>query len=67
MVALVLQFVLAGISADTLRLCLVHAASTIAGILVGGFFGKRIPEQIFHWILMIILISTVIILFSTLG
>ena len=66
-VALVLQIALAGISTETLHLCLIHAPSTIAGILIGGVLSKHISEKIFRWLLMIILMSTAIILFSTLS
>ncbi len=67
LVALGLQYVMAGINADTLRLCMVHSPATIAGILVGGFLSKHVSEQAFRWVLMIVLIGTMIMLFSTLG
>lgn len=65
--ALVLQFALAGISADSLILCGILVPSTVAGILVGRFLNTRISEQTFRRLLVITLASTIIILFSTLG
>jgi len=66
LVALLLQFGLAGIGADTFRLCVILTPSTVIGILVGRSLGSRLSEQTFHWLLVIILASTAIILFSTL-
>jgi uncharacterized membrane protein YfcA len=65
-VALALQFGLAGIGADTMRLSATLAPSTIVGILVGRLLVSRVTEQTFHYLLVIILASTAIILFSTL-
>jgi uncharacterized membrane protein YfcA len=65
--ALVLQIALAGISANTLKLCAVLAPATVAGILVGRFLSSRISEQTFRWVLVITLACTVAILFSTIG
>ena len=65
-VALVLQIALAGISTDSLRLCVILGPPTVAGILLGRFLNTHISERTFHWLLVIILASTIIILFSTL-
>ncbi len=65
-VALALQFGLAGIGADALRLSAMLAPSTVVGILVGRSLASRLTEQTFRWLLVIILASTAIILFSTL-
>ena len=65
-VALALQFGFAGIGADTMRLSATLAPSTVVGILVGRSLVSRITEQTFHYLLVIILASTAIILFSTL-
>ena len=65
-VALALQFGLAGIGADTMRLSATLAPSTSVGILVGRLLVSRVTEQTFHYLLVIILASTAIILFSTL-
>ncbi len=65
-VALALQFGFAGISADAIRLSAMLAPSTIIGILVGRSLVSRVTEQTFHYLLVIILASTAIILFSTL-
>jgi len=65
-VALALQFGLAGIGTDAMRLSAMLAPSTIIGILVGRSLVSRITEQTFHYLLVIILASTAIILFSTL-
>jgi uncharacterized membrane protein YfcA len=65
--ALVLQFALAGISMDSLKLCAVLAPSTLAGVLVGQFLSSRISEQTFRRILVITLVSTIVMLLSTLG
>jgi len=66
-VALVLQIILVGISTDTLWFCLIHTPSTVAGILVGGFLSQRISQPVFHWLLVVILSATVVILVTTLG
>ena len=65
-VALALQFGLAGIGADTMRLSAMLAPSTIVGILVGRLLANRLTEQTFRYLLVIILASTAVILFSTL-
>jgi uncharacterized membrane protein YfcA len=65
-VALALQFGLAGIGADTMRLSAMLAPSTIIGILVGRSLVSRVTEQTFRYLLVIVLASTAIILFSTL-
>lgn len=65
--ALLLQFSVAGISAETLRLCIVHAPATVAGVVVGGVLSTRISEQVFRGLLMAILASTAAILFTTIG
>ncbi len=66
LVALVLQFGLAGIGADAMRLSALLAPSTVVGILVGRLLSSRLTEQSFRWILIIILASTAIMLFATL-
>ena len=65
-VALLLQFALAGISTDSLRLTAKLVPSTIAGILVGRYLSSRISDPTFRWLLTIILAFTTIILFATL-
>ena len=65
-VALALQFGLAGIGADSMRLSAMLAPSTVAGVLIGRLLSSRLTEQIFRWLLVVILASTAIILFSTL-
>ena len=65
-VALALQFGLAGIGADAMRLSAMLAPSTIVGILVGRSLANRLTEQTFRYLLVIILASTAVILFSTL-
>ncbi len=65
--ALVLQIALAGIAANTMKLCAVLAPATVAGIMVGHFLSSRVSEQAFRWTLVITLACTVIILFSTIG
>ena len=65
-VALVLQFGLAGIGSDAMKLSAMLAPSTIVGILAGRSLTGRLTEQTFRWLLVIILASTAIILFATL-
>ena len=65
-IALILQFGLAGIGADTFRLCVMLTPSTVVGVLVGRLLSSRLTERTFRWLLVIILASTAIILFSTL-
>ncbi len=65
-IALLLQFALAGISTDTLRLTAILAPPTLAGIFVGEFFSSRISEATFRRLLSTILAFTTIILFATL-
>ncbi len=65
-VALALQFGLAGIGTDAMRLSAMLAPSTIIGILVGRSLVSRVTEQTFRYLLVIVLASTAIILFSTL-
>ncbi len=65
-VALVLQFGLAGIGTDAMKLSAMLAPSTVVGILAGRFLSRRLTEQSFRWLLVIILASTAIILFATL-
>ncbi len=65
-VALALQFGLAGIGAETMRLSAMLAPSTIVGILVGRSLANRLTEQTFRYLLVITLASTAVILFSTL-
>jgi len=64
-VALVLQYSLAGISGNTLWLCIVHTPATIAGVLVGSVMSSRISEQTFRWLLMAVLIMTGVMLLTT--
>ena len=65
-VALALQFGLTGIGADSMRLSVMLTPSAVVGILVGRLLSSRLTEQTFRWLLVIILASTAIILFSTL-
>lgn len=65
-VALVLQVGLAGIGTDAMRLSAMLAPATVVGILAGRFLSRRLTEQSFRWLLVIILASTAIILFATL-
>ncbi len=64
-IALLLQFALAGISTDTLRLTATLAPPTLAGIIVGQILSSRISEVTFRWLLTIILAFTAIFLFAT--
>ncbi len=64
--ALALQFGLAGIGADAMRLSAMLTPSTVVGILAGRSLSSRLTEKTFWWLLVIILASTAIILFSTL-
>jgi uncharacterized membrane protein YfcA len=66
-IALALQFVLAEISTDTLKICASLTPATIAGIFVGKFLSKRISANVFGWLLILILAATIIILLSTIG
>ena len=66
LVALALQFGLAGIGAGSMKLTLILTPSTVVGILVGRLLTSRLTEQTFRRLLVIILASTAIILFSTL-
>jgi uncharacterized membrane protein YfcA len=65
--ALALQYVLAEITTDTLKICASLTPATIAGILVGKFLSKRISANVFSWLLIMILAATVAILLSTIG
>jgi len=65
-VALALQFGLAGLGAEAMRLSAMLAPSTVVGVLIGRSLAGRLTEQTFHWLLVVILASTAIILFSTL-
>lgn len=65
-IALALQFGLAGVGADSLAVSATLAPATIAGILVGRLLAHRISEQAFRRLLLIILGSTALLLFSTL-
>ncbi len=66
MVALGLQYGLAGISLGTVKFSAMLAPSTIVGIIVGRMISSRLTEQIFRRLLVFILAATAIILFSTL-
>ncbi len=65
-VALLLQIGLAGIDADSFRICVMLTPSTVVGILVGRSLSSRLTERTFRGLLVIILASTAFILFSTL-
>ena len=65
-VALGLQYGLAGISLGTVKFSAMLAPSTIVGIIVGRLISSRLTEQIFRRLLVIVLAATAIILFSTL-
>ena len=57
-IALLLQFLLAGISTDTLILTAMLIPPTLAGIVLGQILSSRISEVSFRWVLMIILAFT---------
>lgn len=65
LVALALQFGLVGIGADSIRLSAMLAPATIVGILIGRLLSSRLTEATFRKLLVVILASTVIILFAT--
>jgi len=65
-VALALQFGLAGIGADSMRLSAMLAPLTVVGILVGRALINRLTEKTFRWLIVTILASTAVILFSSL-
>lgn len=64
-IALLLQFSMAAISPDTLKLTAILTAPTLAGIVVGQALSSRISETVFRWLLAIILAVTSIFLFAT--
>lgn len=66
-IALVLQFALADISTNTLRLTAKLALPTLVGIFVGHILSSRISEATFRWLLAVILAFTTIFLFATLN
>lgn len=61
-IALALQFSGAGISSDTLRLCLVLVPATVVGIVAGRLLAHRISERLFRRILVIVLTATALAL-----
>lgn len=61
-IALLLQFGLAGISPNTIWLCVIHAPATIAGVVFGSLLSARLSERLFRQLLIIVLISTIILL-----
>ncbi len=65
-IAMGLQFAGAGIGADTLTLSASLAPSTVVGILLGNFASSHITEKAFRGILLTILVTTAMILFSSL-
>ena len=65
-VALGLQISFAGISGNSLRLCMNLALPTVSGILLGKFLAARISEKVFRGLLIMILAATVILLGSSL-
>jgi uncharacterized membrane protein YfcA len=65
-VALALQFGFAGVGADAMQLSAKLVPSTIVGVLIGRSLTGLLTERTFRWLLVIILASTTIILFSTL-
>ncbi len=65
-IALVLQLGLAGIATESIGLSMMLAPATIVGIIVGRLLGGYLTEVTFRWLLVIILASTAIMLFSTL-
>ena len=65
-VALALQFGLAGIGADSMRLSAMLAPMTVVGILVGRALSNRLTDKTFRWLIVTILASTAVILFSSL-
>ena len=66
LIALALQLGLAGIGADSMRLSAMLAPMTVVGILVGLTLGNRLTEKTFRGLIVIILASTAVILFSSL-
>ncbi len=67
LVALALQLGLAGIGADSMWLSAMLAPSTVVGILVGRMLSSHLTERTFRRLLVIILASTAVILFSSLN
>ena len=64
-VALILQFYLAGIVAETLRLCAFLMPATVVGVGAGHLLSRRISEQVFRGLLVTVLLLTVILLIVT--
>jgi uncharacterized membrane protein YfcA len=64
-IALLLQFNLAGINANTIWICISYSPATIAGIVFGGFLSKHISERIFRRLLIVVLAATVVVLLAT--
>jgi len=64
-IALLLQFLMAGISTETLALTAVLIPPTLAGIVVGHILSSHISEVTFRWSLIIILAFTVFFLLNT--
>jgi uncharacterized membrane protein YfcA len=64
--ALILQMALANIRAETYVTAVVLAPSTLVGILAGRWLSKKLSEQMFKGILLIVLLSTVVLLLATL-
>ena len=60
-----LQVFLAGVSAEIIWTCVYLAPPTIIGILFGRVLAGWLTEQIFRWLLVIILASTAVLLFSS--
>ena len=56
--ALALQASLAGISRETLWLCLILAPPTLAGVYAGRLLAARLTERIFRWVLISVLAAT---------
>ncbi len=60
-----LQVPLAGVSAQTILTCVYLAPATIMGILFGRVLAKWLTEQVFRWLLVVILFATAGLLLSS--
>ncbi len=66
-VALVLQAGLAGVGPEVSGFSMMLAPATVLGIVIGQYFSRRITERTYRWILVAVLTSTAMLLFSSLG
>jgi uncharacterized membrane protein YfcA len=65
-IAMGLQLTIVGVGTDALRLGFLLAPATLLGLLAGHLVSHRITEIVFRRLLVAILASTVVILFSSL-